>query len=111
MTRVTIDPLGPLPRHLLNANVRAMEPPAVPPPPDRRMAVADRAPSTTAGPGDPTVGAGIADTRSVVRSYAPIVAAEFVGTAVLIMLGPGAAILVARARHRSAWPWRSASPC
>ena len=32
---------------------------------------------------DPTVGAGIADTRGVVTSYAPIVAAEFVGTAVL----------------------------
>ena len=48
---------------------------------------------STAGPGDPTVGAGIADTRSVVPSYAPIVAAEFVGTAVLVMLGPGAAIL------------------
>ena len=45
------------------------------------------------GPGDPTVGAGIADTRSVIQSYAPIAAAEFVGTAVLVMLGPGAAIL------------------
>lgn len=45
------------------------------------------------GPGDPTVGAGIADTRHVVTSYAPIVAAEFVGTAVLVLLGPGAAIL------------------
>jgi aquaporin Z len=48
---------------------------------------------STEGPGDPTVGAGIADTRTVIRSYAPIVAAEFVGTAILVMLGPGAAIL------------------
>ncbi|MET0326779.1 MAG: aquaporin, partial [Ilumatobacteraceae bacterium] len=48
-------------------------------------------------PGDPTVGAGIADTRSVVRSYAPIAAAEFVGTAVLIICGPGSAILAADA--------------
>ena len=48
---------------------------------------------STAGPGDPTVGAGLADTRRDVPSYAPVVAAEFVGTAVLVMLGPGAAIL------------------
>jgi len=61
-----------------------MEPSAVPPPPE---------PVLTDGPGDPTVGAGIADTRFVVRSMAPIAAAEFIGTAVLIMLGPGAAIL------------------
>ena len=52
-------------------------------------------PPFTDGPGDPTVGAGIADTRSVITSHAPIVAAEFVGTAVLIMLGPGSAILAA----------------
>ena len=61
-----------------------MEPSAVPPPPE---------PVLTDGPGDPTVGAGIADTRFVVRSMAPIAAAEFIGTAVLVMLGPGAAIL------------------
>ena len=42
---------------------------------------------------DPTVGAGIADAPGVVPSYAPVVAAEFVGTAILIMCGPGAAIL------------------
>ena len=42
---------------------------------------------------DPTVGAGIADAPGVVTSHAPIVAAEFVGTAILIMCGPGAAIL------------------
>ncbi len=57
------------------------------------MPTADLPPVTTAGPGDPTVGAGIADTRTVVSSYAPIVAAEFVGTAVLLMAGPGTAIL------------------
>jgi aquaporin Z len=51
-----------------------MEPSAVPPPP-------------------PAVDAGIADTRTVVTSLAPVAAAEFIGTAVLIMLGPGAAIL------------------
>src|SRR3954454_4070656 len=61
-----------------------MEPSAVPPPPAH--VVAD-------GPGDPTVGAGIADTHRVVRSYAPIAACEFVGTAILVMLGPGSAIL------------------
>ena len=44
--------------------------------------------------GDPTVGGGIADTGPVI-SYAPIVAAEFVGTAVLVLCGPGAAILAA----------------
>lgn len=38
-------------------------------------------------------GEGIADTRGVVTSYAGIVAAEFIGTAVLVMLGPGSAIL------------------
>ncbi len=62
-----------------------MEPSAPPPPPPE--------PVSTAGPGDPTVGAGIADTRTVVRSYAPIAAAELVGTAVLILAGPGSAIL------------------
>jgi aquaporin Z len=46
---------------------------------------------------DPTVGAGIADTRGIVTSHAPIVAAEFVGTAVLVMLGPGSAILASEA--------------
>ena len=62
-----------------------MEPTSVPPPPTE--------PVLTDGPGDPTVGAGIADTRFVVRSLAPVAAAEFIGTAVLVMLGPGAAIL------------------
>lgn len=68
-----------------------MDPPLDPPldPP----AAVSASTVTDEGPGDPTVGAGIADTRSVVTSYAPIVAAEFVGTAVLVMLGPGAAIL------------------
>lgn len=61
----------------------------MPPPPD--AVVTDT--TMTDGPGDPTVGAGIADTRGVIQSYAPIVAAEFVGTAVLVLLGPGAAIL------------------
>jgi aquaporin Z len=65
-----------------------MEPSSAPPPPPEPAE-----PVEVDGPGDPTVGAGIADTRYVVRSYAPIAAAEFVGTAVLIMLGPGAAIL------------------
>jgi aquaporin Z len=69
-----------------------MEPSAVPPPPVLPDAATSEVVSTE-GPGDPTVGAGIADTRGVVSSYAPIVAAEFVGTAILIMLGPGAAIL------------------
>jgi aquaporin Z len=69
-----------------------MEPTAVPPPPDRPDGLATE-PVDQEGPGDPTVGAGIADTRTVVRSYAPIVAAEFIGTAILIMLGPGTAIL------------------
>ena len=52
-------------------------------------------PPLSDGPGDPTVGAGIADTRALRTSNAAIVAAEFVGTAVLIMLGPGSAILAA----------------
>ena len=65
-----------------------------PPPPDTATELVD-----DAGPGDPTVGAGIADTRSVVTSYAPIVAAEFVGTAVLVMIGPGAAILAPDLGH------------
>jgi aquaporin Z len=69
-----------------------MEPSPVPPPPVPPSAV-DAEVVSTEGPGDPTVGAGIADTRTVIRSYAPIVAAEFVGTAILVMLGPGAAIL------------------
>jgi aquaporin Z len=63
-----------------------MEPSAAPPPPPPE-------PVTTAPPSRPTVGAGIADTRTVVRSYAPIAAAELVGTAVLILAGPGSAIL------------------
>jgi len=62
-----------------------MEPSAVPPP--------STEPVFADGPGDPTVGAGIADTRFVVRSLAPVAAAEFIGTAVLVMLGPGSAIL------------------
>jgi aquaporin Z len=62
-----------------------MEPSAVPPPPPPE-------PVSTAGPGGPTV-AGIADTRRVVPSYAPIAAAELVGTTVLILAGPGSAIL------------------
>jgi aquaporin Z len=37
--------------------------------------------------------AGVADPDHVVRSYAPIAACEFVGTAILVMLGPGSAIL------------------
>jgi len=69
------------------------------PPPPRPAAPAGPDAVTTAGPGDPTVGAGIADTRSVVQSYAPIVAAEFVGTAVLVMVGPGAAILAPDLGH------------
>ena len=64
----------------------------MPPPPDRPEGLATELVDQE-GPGDPTVGAGIADTSTVVRSYAPIVAAEFVGTAILIMLGPGTAIL------------------
>ena len=60
-----------------------MEPPDAPAPPTE-----DAPPPT-----DPTVGAGIADTRGVVTSHAPVVAAEFVGTAVLVMCGPGSAIL------------------
>jgi aquaporin Z len=63
-----------------------MEPSAVPPPPPPEAA-------TTAGPGGPTLGAGIADSRPVERSYAPIAAAELVGTAVLVLAGPGSAIL------------------
>jgi aquaporin Z len=74
-----------------------MEPPAVPP--SSRAVIGAGDPPSTDGPGDPTVGAGIADTRGVVPSYAPIVAAEFVGTAVLIMLGPGAAILAPDLGH------------
>ncbi len=50
-----------------------------------------------APPSDPTVGAGIADTRGIITRHAPIVAAEFVGTAVLVMLGPGSAILASEA--------------
>lgn len=61
--------------------------PPPPPPPGAAEPVEQQ------GPGDPTVGAGIADTRHVVASHAPIVAAEFIGTAVLVMLGPGSAIL------------------
>ncbi len=72
-----MEPLDPL--------LPGTAPPPSPPPLD----------DPTDGPGDPTVGAGIADTRGVVTSYAPIVAAEFVGTAVLIMCGPGSAILAA----------------
>ena len=64
----------------------------MPPPPERPEGLATELVDQE-GPGDPTVGAGIADTRTVVRSYAPIVAAEFIGTAILIMLGPGTAIL------------------
>ena len=73
-----------------------MEPSAVPPPDPATAAPAGpftEPPVIDTGPGDPTVGAGIADTRTVVTSYAPVVAAEFVGTAVLIMGGPGTAIL------------------
>ena len=66
-----------------------------PPPPD----TAATGPVPDDGPGDPTVGAGIADTRTVLTSYAPIVAAEFVGTAVLVMVGPGAAILAPDLGH------------
>ena len=61
-----------------------MEPSATPPPPPPE-------PVETAKPGQPT--AGVADTRTVGRSYAPIAAAELVGTTVLILAGPGSAIL------------------
>ena len=46
-----------------------MPPPPVPPDPAASEVV------STEGPGDPTVGAGIADTRGVVTSHAPIVSA------------------------------------
>ena len=52
------------------------------------------------GLGEPVLvppGEGIADTRGVVTSYAGIVAAEFIGTAVLVMIGPGSAILAGEA--------------
>jgi aquaporin Z len=75
-----------------------MEPSAVPPPPGPSEVVVTDTTSTD-GPGDPTVGAGIADTRGVIQSYSPIVAAEFVGTAVLVMAGPGAAILSPELGH------------
>ena len=55
------------------------------------------APADADAPSDPTVGAGIADTRGIVPSYAPIAAAEFIGTAVLVLCGPGSAILAAQA--------------
>ena len=55
------------------------------------------APADADAPSDPTVGAGIADTRGIVTSYAPIAAAEFIGTAVLVLCGPGSAILAAQA--------------
>lgn len=42
---------------------------------------------------------GIADTRSIVQSYAPVAAAEFVGTAVLVLAGPGTAILAPQIGH------------
>jgi aquaporin Z len=78
-----------------------MDPPSMPPP-ERRPAeplqtevvveetivVEDVAPQAE----DPTVGAGIAGAEGRV-GYAPIVAAEFVGTAVLVLCGPGSAIL------------------
>ena len=38
-------------------------------------------------------------------------AAEFVGTAVLVMGGPGTAILAAQTSGSSAWRSRSASRC
>lgn len=69
-----------------------MEPPAdLPSPGPTADVVAD--PASTEVLDDPTIVTGVADTRSVIQSYSPIVAAEFVGTAVLILLGPGAAIL------------------
>ena len=42
-------------------------------------------------------GEAIADTRGVITTYESIVAAEFVGTAVLILIGPGSAILAGEA--------------
>lgn len=85
-----------------------MEPPDAPPLPAEPPPLPDPAPTIGPpetgpaevdpdGPGDPTVGAGIADTRGIVTSHAPVAAAEFVGTAVLVMCGPGSAILAADA--------------
>ncbi|MGH9272093.1 MAG: aquaporin [Ilumatobacteraceae bacterium] len=67
-----------------------------PPPHLTVPAEPDPPPSTTEpGPGAVAVppGEGIADTRGVITSYAGIVAAEFIGTAVLVLIGPGSAIL------------------
>ncbi|MGI9052784.1 MAG: aquaporin [Ilumatobacteraceae bacterium] len=80
--------------------------PSTPPPPPPPIG-----PSTTTLPPDPPAtlpldppatasepvlvppGEGIADTRGVITTYSSIVAAEFIGTAVLVMIGPGSAIL------------------
>jgi aquaporin Z len=74
-----------------------MDPPSMPPPePPAEQALIEETVLVVeedVAERDPTVGAGIADAPGVVTSYAPVVAAEFVGTAILIMCGPGAAIL------------------
>lgn len=67
----------------------------MPPPPPKLDPPLDPTATVEAGPTavPVTPGEGIADTRGVVTSYAGIVAAELIGTAVLVMIGPGSAIL------------------
>ncbi len=71
-----------------------MEPSVPPPPPPDPPVTVPPPPEHTA-----TVppGEAIADTRGVITTYESIVAAEFVGTAVLILIGPGSAILAGEA--------------
>jgi aquaporin Z len=64
-----------------------MEPTVPPPPP----------PALPEHPATVPPGEAIADTRGVITTYESIVAAEFVGTAVLILIGPGSAILAGEA--------------
>ncbi|MGI9030838.1 MAG: aquaporin [Ilumatobacteraceae bacterium] len=68
-----------------------------PPPPPPSVAPPPREPDPIVESGSEPVtvpaGEGIADTRGVVTSYEGIVAAEFIGTAVLVLIGPGSAVL------------------
>lgn len=69
--------------------------PTAPPPPPPPVTATPAAPTVEAGAKSVTVpaGEGIGDTRGVITSYAGIAAAEFIGTAVLVLIGPGSAVL------------------
>ena len=90
------------------------DPAAPPPPPPSNVPSAGPVVTTTPAPDAPVVSIPTVPVTTVettaVTDYGRIFAAEFVGTAVLVLCGPGPR---SSPRTSDSWasPWRSASPC